>query len=400
MISNFLSLSVLQVLGYIFSFITLPYLAKTLGAENFGKITFASAFIAYFQCIVQWGFRFSAVRDIAVVKDDISKVSRICSRVLWSSIFLMFVTYLLLIVIVGLIPIFKNEWKLILLTSLIMPGYTFFPDWLYQGMERMKFITIMNFVSKLIFTICIFLFISKPDDYCLEPAFQALGQIVPGLIALIYAIKLFGLKLSIVSLREVFSTLKDGFNVFFTQFMPTIYNQLSIVFLGVFISQTSVGIFSAAYKFIGISEQIAAVLSRTFFPFLARRIDKHHVFVLISGSMSLIVSLFLFIGSDFIIDLFFTAEYENAKLILRVLSFGPFLLFLRTAYGMNGLVLIHKDNIYRNIILWCSVLGFVLALLAIPILGELGVAITFVVTWACMGIFSYINFKKNKNAEK
>lgn len=397
LLANFLSLSVLQVIGYVFSLLTLPYLARVLGAENFGKIAFATAVISYFQCVVQWGFRYSAVRDIAVAHNDKNRVSQISSRVLCSSLFLMIFSFLILFILTFLIPVFKEERIVILVTALIIPGYTFFPDWLFQGMEKMKYITLMSLCSKVIFTLLIFIFITKPEHYVIEPALQALGQVVPGVIALVYGVKKFELRLSFVGLNEILETLKEGFNVFFTQFMPTIYNQLSIVLLGAIGGQSSVGIFSAAYKFIGISEQFAAVLSRTFYPFLARRIDKHKVFAMISGSISLCVSLVLLICSDIIIELFFTVEYNDAKTILRILSFGPFFLFLRNTYGMNGLVLLKKDKIYKNIIFFCSVLGFVLALASIPLYGNIGVAITFMVAWCGMGIASFAKYKKYEN---
>ena len=397
LVENFLSLSVLQVLGYVFSLITLPYLAKTLGAENFGRISFGAAVISYFQCVVQWGFRYSAVRDIAVKRSDNDSVSRIVSNVLCASSFLMILSFILLLLLVYIIPSFREEWKVILVTSLIIPGYTFFPDWLFQGMEKMKYITVMSFFSRLIFTLLIFLFIKSPDDYVVEPALQAIGQFIPGILSLLYGIKIFNLKLKLVGFSEILSTLKDGFNVFFTQFMPTLYNQLSIVLLGSMVSQAAVGVFSAAYKFIGISEQFAAVLSRTFFPFLARRINKHHVFAMISGTISLLVSAAFFVGADIIIKIFFTEEYSDAVFILRILAFGVFFLFLRNTFGMNGLVLIKKDKIYRNIVFYSSIVGFILALISIPLWGNIGVAFTFMISWALMGIISFLKFRQFNN---
>ena len=64
---------------------------------------------------------------------------------------------------------------------------------------------------------------------------------------------------------------------------------------------------------------------------------------------------------------------------------------------MNGLILIKKDKSYRNIVFICSVLGFVLALFSIPKWGSVGVAITFMVSWALMGLCSYFIFNKCNN---
>ena len=60
LISNFGYLTALQIAGYIFPIITLPYLARVIGVDSFGKIAFASAIIVWFNTIADWGFNFSS----------------------------------------------------------------------------------------------------------------------------------------------------------------------------------------------------------------------------------------------------------------------------------------------------------------------------------------------------
>ena len=186
LVANFGYLSLLQVAGYVFPLITMPYLARVIGAEGFGKIAFAAAIMVWFQTIADWGFCYTATRDVAKNRDDKEKVSEIFSNVFWARILLMFVSFVALSICVMTIPKLRENANVIMISFLMIPGHIMFPDWFFQAMERMKYITILNIISKTLFTIAIFLFIKERDDYILQPLFTSLGFVVSGIIAMYY----------------------------------------------------------------------------------------------------------------------------------------------------------------------------------------------------------------------
>ena len=141
-INNFAWLSVLQIAGYIFPLISIPYLAKVIGVDGFGKIAFASAVIIWIQTITDWGFNFTATRDVAKNKNDKLMVSEIFSNVLWSRMLLMIISFVVLSILVVLIPLFKDNYLVIFASFLMIPGHICFPDWFFQAVEKMKYITI------------------------------------------------------------------------------------------------------------------------------------------------------------------------------------------------------------------------------------------------------------------
>ena len=79
---TFLSLTILQFASYVFPLFTIPYLAHVIGLDKMGDIAFAAAVVVYFQTVVDWGFNFSAARDVARNKHNIDEVSRIYSNVM------------------------------------------------------------------------------------------------------------------------------------------------------------------------------------------------------------------------------------------------------------------------------------------------------------------------------
>ena len=153
LLANFGYLSLLQVAGYVFPLITMPYLARVIGAEGFGKIAFASAVIVWVQTIADWGFNFTATRDVAQSRDNKDNVSKIFSNVLWARCLLTLFSGVILFIFVAFVPYFKENVVVILATFLMVPGHVLFPDWFFQAIERMKYTTIFNLFKRLILNI-------------------------------------------------------------------------------------------------------------------------------------------------------------------------------------------------------------------------------------------------------
>src|SRR5690554_4712196 len=222
LVANFGYLSLLQIAGYIFPLITMPYLARVIGVDGFGKIAFASAVVVWFQTVADWGFNFTATRDVAQNRDDKEKVSEIFSNVLWARCLLMIFSFLLLLIALFLVPKFRENQTIILITFLIVPGHIMFPDWFFQAMERMKYITILNIISKLLFTIAVFVFIKEKSDFILQPLFTSLGFLVSGSIAMYLILGKWKIKLLRPSIPSIVSTIKGSTDVFINNIMPNL----------------------------------------------------------------------------------------------------------------------------------------------------------------------------------
>ena len=148
--ANFGYLSLLQVAGYVFPLISMPYLARVIGADGFGKIAFASAIVVWIQTISDWGFNLTATRDVAQNRDDTELVSRIISNVLWARSILTLLSGIILLAVVLLVPYLRENADIIFVTFLLVPGHILFPEWFFQAIEKMKYTTLFNLLLKLV----------------------------------------------------------------------------------------------------------------------------------------------------------------------------------------------------------------------------------------------------------
>ncbi|AKX45626.1 hypothetical protein AKN87_11390 [Thiopseudomonas alkaliphila] len=395
--SNFGYLMLLQIAGYVFPLITIPYLARVIGVDGFGKIAFAAAVMVWFQTVSDWGFNYTATRDVARNRDNLEKVSEIFSNVFWARIFLAVVSFALLYLLIATVPYFNENKDILLVTFLLVPGHILFPDWFFQAMERMKFITFFSLLTKALFTVLVFVFVTEKEHYIIPPLLTSLGFLLSGAGAMYLILGKWGVKLKRPQFKAMLATIKGSTDVFINNIMPNLYNSFSVVLLGFMGGSVANGLLDAGSKFINIAQQFMNIISRVFFPFLSRKIDQHHLYARGSLALAAIGSLVLFMSAPLVIKLFFTEEFYESILVMQIMSASLIFLALSTVYGTNYLILKGKEKELRNITFICSVLGFAAAFPLIYFFGFLGTAINIVLTRAVLGLsirHAAINFMR------
>lgn len=384
--SNFGYLMLMQITGYIFPLLTIPYLARIIGVEGFGKIAFAAAIIVWFQTITDWGFSYTATRDVARNRDNLDKVSEIFSNVFWSKSLLALTSFIILFILTEFIPYLKENQTLLFITFMLVPAKILFADWFFQALEKMKFITIFDLISKALFTFLIFIFVKEKKDFILQPLFLSLGSIIVGIVSLYIILIKWDFKILPPDFKEVKKTIKNSTDVFINNIVNNLYNSFSVVLVGVYGGMKSNGILDAGTRFINISYQFMNITSRAFFPFLSRKLDKHTIYLKLNLTIALIFSILLFIFAPFVIKLFFTPEFYDSINVLRIMSISIIFLALNNIYGINYMVLKGHEKELRNITLLLSIFGFILAFPLVYYFDFIGAAINITLVRVLMGV--------------
>lgn len=392
--SNFMWLSALQVAGYVFPLITMPYLARVIGVDGFGKIAFAAAIMVWIQTITDWGFNLTAIRDVAQNRDNKEKVSDIFSNVLWARCLLMFASLIILLVAVCIIPQLRAEWDVILISFLMIPGHVLFPDWFFQAVERMKYTSILNVLTKLFFTLAVFIFIKKPQDYLIQPLLTSIGFIISGLISLYIIIVKWEIKLKKPDLGKAITCLKESTNVFVNHLLPNLYNSFSTILVGIWGGGNAVGILDGGNKFVQVGNQVINSISRAFYPFLSRKIDKHNLYIKVNIGITTLIALLFFIAAPYIVDIFLTPEFCNSSIIIRIRAVSMIFYAISMTYGNNYILINHQDKLLRQISVKASIIGFIIAWPLVYHLSYIGASITVTISLGLMALFSYIGAKK------
>ncbi|BFM42971.1 oligosaccharide flippase family protein [Flavobacterium sp. CFS9] len=399
-------LSILQGLNLLLPLITFPYLIRVLGVEYFGLLSFSFAFVTYFQIVTDYGFNATGTRDISLTIDDCVKHNLIFNQIMSAKLFLVTVSFILMMTLVFSFEIFRTYWVIYLFSFGSILGQAIFPVWYFQGVQKMKYITYLNLITKLIFTIALFIFVREKSDFYLVPVFNALGFIFAGVFALFYIHKDFNIRFQVQPLSGIIEQLQKSKYVFLSELKISLFTNTNTLILGILAGNHAVGYFSAAEKLVRAVGNFQTPISNTIFPYLSKemivdklktvqKIKKITKFGAILFSV-IIVACFCF--AEQIIVIIYGSQMFPAVLLFRIVILIPLLSFLDTMFGKQILLNLGKDKLYFRVILLATILNLIINLVLTQLYQEFGTAISLLITqiFIALGMWFYARKEVDK----
>lgn len=336
LLTNIVSLLILQGTSYILPLLTFPYLVRTLGEDMFGLIVFSSALIQYFVIFCDFGFNFTTTRKISLYRDDQKKVSDIFSATMTIKLMMSVISFFLMLLIVVLMPKYSPYMIVFVVNYLQVIGNVLFPVWFYQGIEKMKYITIINVISKVLSAVSIFIFVNDASDYVLAVFLQALGFLLSGVCAFFIAIFHFSVKpIFKMNIRSIMDEMKESWMVFVSTLSINVYNHGSVLILGLFTNNTTVGHFGIAQKIVHAATGLSQPFSQALYPYLCKQFiqerSKYATLVkrikIASFGASLIMGFGIYFFADFLTIIVTGSENSIVSKLLTIWAFIAIFIF-------------------------------------------------------------------------
>lgn len=262
----------LQFFNMVVPLLTLPYITRILGSSGYGVFSTALNIVNYLQVVVEYGFIMSATRKVAINgRKDLEKTF---SAVLLGRLFL-----LSLCIFFSLFYVIFNSSNNALCYSFIillmcLLGYSFQMNWCFQGMQEMKYISIINVVSRSVSTVLIFIFVKSINDLYLYCFLYAISPFLSGFIGLFLAKRKYSLHFVKIGINDIFRELKDGFYVFTTQLSSKVFGTIGVTFLGVFATSSVVGIYSAIQKIPNVMILLWSPIDQVVYPITSKHYNN------------------------------------------------------------------------------------------------------------------------------
>lgn len=351
LIKNFSLLAVLQVFLLLSPLITYPYLVQVLGKDCYGLIITAQVVVSYFSLVIDFGTNGVCAKYVSINRDNKGVLSEIVCSILSFKFFLFISSLFVYVIIILIIPEYRSHWFMFLFMYTLTFNELLFPQYYFQGLERMGIITFLNISFKLLFILLVFVVIKDSSDYLYVPILYGIGHFIVGLISLYIVFVKDNLKFYIPSHKTQLKYVRESGIIFSTDIITTIKDKLNYLLIGKYISMGDVVIYDLAIKINGLISRPVNILATVLFPGIAK--DKNTARVKKSIILALIFVIFMVvIVNIFMNPIVYFFLHEHIDVIpIRLFSLAPIFLSVSYMLGYNFLLAFgHNKTLLYSII--------------------------------------------------
>lgn len=363
-LANFSYISVLQVFILLTPLITYPYLTRVLGTDLYGLVITAQILSSYATIVVKFGFDSVSARHVSIWRNDNSKLSEIVSSILSLRLILWIISFVIYFAIVFTVPIYRQHFLLFIFSFGVTLNVLLFPQFFFQGIERMEVITFINIGIQTVFIILTFLLIKSPKDYLYVPLLHAVGYLLGGLVSLYIIFHKHHIVFARPTREQAKFYLKDAFPLFATNAVCTIKDKLNYLLLGAFVNMGEVVVYDVGSKLTSLAIEPLTIISTVIFPKMAQN-HSNSLFRKIGFVIFLAIILIVLLVNIFLHPIvFFLIGKEVPLLPIRLYLLSPLFLGIGSYVG-SCLIVARGYNKYMfySIIITTTAYLFILIIL-------------------------------------
>lgn len=354
----------LMVSGYLFPMITFPYVTRVLGAEGLGLGNFVLSIVDYAVLFSTFGIATIGYRYIPQCNDDKEKRNHVFNSLVTLHLLMSAIVLIIYLGAVFLTPQLREYHSLYIVGATKIIFNVFLVEWLFEGMQDFKFITIRTIFVRLAYVLAILLLVQDSDDYDWF-VLVSIGQI--GLNAIVnwrYTKRYVSFRLDFCGVKEyLFPVFSMGIN----RILLSFYSTFLTMFLGFACSTLAVGYFTAATKLYGIFIGFISAFNGVLVPHLNSLLGQGNLSefkqkITLSFSMVCLVSIpftiiAIMLGPE-IIRLIAGGDFEASVLPFQIISFQ--IVFVSLAQITENQILLSLKKFKQ--VLFCTLLSTILSI--------------------------------------
>lgn len=375
-------LAVANAIATVLPLLTFPLITRVLGPEVYGKYGFAMSVAGFALLLASPGFHTYGVRAVA---QGLGQEKRLMAnltgiRLLFASV----VFFLLAAYTLFLAPPDHTLRTLILLAALPLISNALGLEWLLTGAGRILPLAVAGVIGQLVYTAAVVFLLRSQDMPWVVPVATFAGALAALAISYGYALRRFGLAWPSLSLQDLREIVPPSLLLGFASLMSMTYDKIDSIMLGYFRTMEEVGLYAATYKLMWMVMSFLPILSTVFFPLISRAaVRPSGEFGKEEGAylrMLFLIALPAMTGGILLADpltaFVVGREYAGGGTVFAFLLPNVLCGGLATYYAGMRLLALNRNRDYLIAVSAGAALNVGLNLMAIPLLGAVGAAIT------------------------
>lgn len=384
---NASALYLVQIANYIIPLLTLPFLTRTLGKLGYGELVSLQAIVAYGMVVTDYGFQLSGTRKIAKLHEMGADISDTYVQITATRMLLAVVSIILMYIGVIFLPYVELNFQLASAMAILVLSNALTPLWLFQGIQRMGYISIILLSSRLIVASLTFLFVRTVHDVGIALWMQAIGVGLPACFALWQVNRLISVS-SKPSIHKIRYEIIDGWPIFQTAIFSSLLTNSGVLILGSLAGPNIAGGYAAVER---IAKGIASMLSpitQAIYPKVsssfARSLSEGTIIVKRFGVPLVLLSLalaFLTVILRYTGAIGYLLGYEYQAFASCLVVFAPWMVFgvINNVLGIQYLTNIGQQRWYATSFSIATIVSIILFFVLGKTLSYWGIAVALVV---------------------
>jgi polysaccharide transporter, PST family len=379
-VKNAIALYWIQFAEYALPMISVPYLARVLLPAGWGLVVFAQSFSGWLGLVLEYGFGFSATREVARNRDDPERGAEVAAGVLGAGVLLMSGALLASTVALYAVPTFRIYPIYLWLAFAIAVTQGVRPMWYFQGVERMQFPALLNVAGRLVVTGGIFLWVKSEADGWKVLVLQAVsGAVISGVI-------LFEMYKKVPwrrpTMAQSYGALRMGWTVFLSRSAVSLYTLANTFILGLFQNTQQVAFYGGAERVNRMVLGLLQPVSQALYPRMSHLAVKSRsgaeamarVGLMAFGAFGVIMCVVCAVLAPWIVRILLGPKYLPVIGVFRVMALLFPLIAVSNLLGVQWMLPFGMDRLVTRILLCAGVLNVSLAIYTAPRFGPIGMA--------------------------
>lgn len=362
-IENYFFMTLLLVLNSFFGLLIYPYIIKSLGKDTYGIFVFASTVVNYFIYFVSFGFDLYGVRKISENPSNTAVKSVIVSKIFSTKIYLEIIS-VLIFSLLFFFPTFKKNIDIYIICFFMTLVNIFFPTWYFQGIQKMRVVSLIQLFFKLLSLPFIFICVKESSDLLIFSIIMISSSLFGAFVAFFYLIKIENLTIRIFHWKNVYDYVKESSYFFYTNIANMSKTETIKLIIGIKYGMGDLAIFDLAQKVISIPMILLSNINGALFPKIIQSFNVGYLKKVMNFErlLGLIAIISVILLGKFAIRVLGDNGMELAYPLSIILSFTIFI-FLQTGVYLY-LILIPKgfdrSVLDNQIIAFISIMIFIL----------------------------------------